>query len=109
MTRLEAAARAAMIWHEEQAKALSKQPTNGDREWRRLEHQEQRDLLAAALSALAASPAGETVEVAVWEYADGDIRLVRAGSPIDEDGFRALTRLGTVRFPLTPATVETER
>jgi formylglycine-generating enzyme required for sulfatase activity len=41
----------AAIWHEQQDKAISKQPNAnvGDNGWRRLQHQEQRDILRAAL------------------------------------------------------------
>ena len=49
--RAEAALRGALIWHEAEDKALSKQPHGGDRMWRRLQHQEQRDNLRAALEA----------------------------------------------------------
>lgn len=51
IARLRAALEAAAIWHEDQDKAISKQPSanTGDNGWRRMEHQEQRDNLRAAL------------------------------------------------------------
>jgi hypothetical protein len=56
----------------------------------------------AALDALPPDPAtaGEVVEVAVWEYPDGDIWLVRRGA-CGDDWPGKWTRIGTVRLPLT--------
>ena len=69
------------------------------------------DALAAAIRALDALPAaptqaqGGTVEVAVWQHADGSTRFSRPNSPDDEwNGWR---RLGTTRLPIR-ATVSTE-
>jgi len=46
-----AALEEAAVWHEEHDKALSKQPQNADILWRRMNHQEQRDDLRAAIRA----------------------------------------------------------
>jgi hypothetical protein len=60
----------------------------------------------AVLDALPAAPArgevGEVVEVAVWEFPDGEIRQARAGSNLDRHyhAIKSWTRLGTVRLPL---------
>jgi hypothetical protein len=64
--------------------------------------------VSAALAALDALPAapeparGEVVEVAVWEYPDGEIRQARAGSNMDRHyhAVKPWTRLGTTRLPL---------
>jgi hypothetical protein len=48
---VEALERAA-VWHEDQAKALSKQPQTGDIGWRRNEHGEQAEQLRAAITAM---------------------------------------------------------
>jgi hypothetical protein len=61
--------------------------------------------LHAAITALDALPpdpatAGEVVEVAVWEYPDGDIWLVRRGA-CGDDWPGKWTRIGTTRLPLT--------
>jgi hypothetical protein len=57
----------------------------------------------AALDDLPAAPArGEVVEVAVWEYPDGEILQARAGSNMDRH-YQAVTpwtRLGIVRLLL---------
>ena len=48
----------ALVWHEDQRKAMSKQPPSGRNEWLWLEHREQIDALATAVAlALAAGPA----------------------------------------------------
>ncbi|WP_296222830.1 hypothetical protein, partial [uncultured Sphingomonas sp.] len=49
--KLRAALEVAAIWHEAQEKALSKQPPEPEKGWRRLEHQEQVATLRAALAA----------------------------------------------------------
>ena len=65
-----------------------------------------RSQLYNALDALPADPAPaevvEVMEVAVWEYQDGEIRQTRAGSNMDRHYHAAKpwTRLGTVRLPL---------
>lgn len=48
---LREAVRAAIVWHDEQDKSISKQPNAnaGNNGWMRHQHQEQRDLLSAAL------------------------------------------------------------
>ena len=50
ITRLRNALEDALAWHEEEDKALSKQPPGGDRPWRRMRHGEQMDLLRHALN-----------------------------------------------------------
>ena len=56
-----------------------------------------------ALEALPAPAQGETVEVAVWQHADGSTRFSRPNSPDDEwNGWR---RIGTTLLPIR-ATVE---
>ncbi|MDR6511430.1 nicotinamide riboside kinase [Novosphingobium capsulatum] len=49
--RLREALESAAIWHEDQDKAISKQPNanTGDNGWRRMEHQAQRDEIRQAL------------------------------------------------------------
>jgi hypothetical protein len=37
-------------WHDAEEKALSKQPPNADRDWRRLQHKEQSRAICAALA-----------------------------------------------------------
>ena len=56
----------------------------------------------ATLDALpsAPAPAGETVTLAVWGTAAGDIKYTRPGSPIERSLLGAWTRLGTVTLPL---------
>lgn len=44
----------ARIWHEAEAKALSKQPPGGDRDWRRMQHGDELLAIDAALSSLTA-------------------------------------------------------
>lgn len=65
-----------------------------------------RDALVAAHNALCRIPddsaPAEMVEVAVWEYPDGEIRQARAGSNMDRH-YQAVTpwtRLGIVRLLL---------
>lgn len=41
-----------LVWHEAADKALSKQPPGGDREWRRMEHQDRITEIRAILSDL---------------------------------------------------------
>jgi len=56
-----------------------------------------------ALDALPDDPApAEVVEVAVWEYQDGEIHQARAGSNMDRHyhTIKPWTRLGTVRLSL---------
>ena len=50
----------AAIWHDDQAKALSKQPPGGDRDWRRMEHAEQAEMLRAIPLEAALTPGGRT-------------------------------------------------
>jgi hypothetical protein len=50
VAKLEDALNDAAQWHEAQAKALSKQPPGGDRDWRRLEHSEQEGNARVALA-----------------------------------------------------------
>lgn len=55
---------------------------------------------AEALAALDAhTEAEEVVTLAVWEHADGDLRLARIGTAADN--WAAWTRLGTVTLPIT--------
>jgi hypothetical protein len=62
-----------------------------------------RSALYDALEALPAPAQGETVEVAVWQHADGSTRFSRPNSPDDEwNGWR---RIGTTLLPIR-ATVE---
>lgn len=100
MTRTEALERAieeAAAWHEAADKALSKQPPDADRAWRRAEHQEQAQALRTTLDALppAPQPAGEVVEVAVWRGQDGQTEFPIAGSFEDDASNDTWTRLGT--------------
>jgi len=48
--RLRGALGDAADWHESRDKALSKQPPEADRGWRRMEHQEERDRIRATLT-----------------------------------------------------------
>lgn len=50
MAVLHVAAERAIIWHDAQDKALSKQPPGGDRQWRRNEHQQQARELRTAIA-----------------------------------------------------------
>nr|USU32976.1 hypothetical protein NG677_04535 [Methylobacterium sp. OTU13CASTA1] len=50
----------AAIWHDAQAKMLSKQPPGGDRDWRRMEHAEQAEMLRAIPLDVALTPGGRT-------------------------------------------------
>lgn len=54
----------AAVWHEQQDKAISKQPNAnaGQNGWMRLEHQEQMALLTATLAALRAQAPAEVGE-----------------------------------------------
>lgn len=95
MEALEAVVKAARAW----------QQTNMHIEPHSDEECEAYERFEDALHALDALPpdpatAGEVVEVAVWEYPDGDIRLVRRGARGD-DWPGKWTRIGTVRLPLT--------
>lgn len=47
LERAEAALREQHTWHEAERKALGKQPSRGDLDWRRLQHREQMDLIDA--------------------------------------------------------------
>lgn len=46
----EASLREQLVWHEERAKGLSKQPPAPDRDWRLMEHRDQMNELRAALA-----------------------------------------------------------
>ena len=70
--KLRAALEVAAIWHEAQEKALSKQPPEPEKGWRRLEHQEQVATLRAALAA-APQPAVADQEALV-EVIDNALR-----------------------------------
>jgi len=48
--RLRGALSEAAEWHQSRDKALSKQPPSGARDWQRMEHQEERDRIRAALT-----------------------------------------------------------
>lgn len=62
-----------------------------------------RDALAAvwrALDTLPASPAPETVTLAVWATSDGAVALVTPGTRCDHPDHPLDRRLGTVTLPL---------
>lgn len=65
-----------------------------------------------ALSAIPADPQAQgeamELEIALWVHSDGNLFQCVAGSDLDKDCsyWGGWTRLGTVRLPLIPASVE---